>query len=275
MGTTVMVGLLGLIRIASLTAERVSLHGLGRVRQGALATMGVGFGGAAIVLWIFAASQGQLIWIGSTIWTGILYAVAFGLYTISLSDGPVGVVSPWTNAIVVMLWLLHPFGSAWSLLGLALFAIGAWLLTVRQWNRAVLLMILSDALLAIARLIDVANRSQPPIAYAASLFTAIGLWMIVPSVFLGKTQNLAKLFFLKPGLSIVAASTNAIAYITLFAMLRWVNPAVIEALSTMSSVTATIVGVVFLHETHGLRKLASATLMTLGTVCLLIDSHLS
>lgn len=273
METTVIVGLLGIFRIASLTAERLALHGLGRARQGALATMGIGFGGAAIVLWVLALWQGQSIWVGSTIWTGIIYAFAFGMYTVSLSEGPVSAVSPWTNATVVMLWLIHPFGGTWSYGGLTLFCVGAWLLTIRQWNRAVLLMIGSDALLAVARIIDVANASQPPMAYAASLFTSIGLWMIVPAILFCKMQNLATLFFLKPALSVVAATTNAVAYLTLFAMLKWVHPAVIEAISTLSSVAATVVGVLFLNETQGWRKLLSALLMTSGTVMLLIDVH--
>ncbi|WAH38688.1 hypothetical protein [Alicyclobacillus dauci] len=271
MGTAVIVGLLGLFRIATLTAERVAIHGLGKARQGSLATMGIGFGGAAVVLWLVAWWQGQVIWVPSTMWTGVVYAVAFGFYTASLTQGSVSAVSPWTNATVVILWLIHPFGSLLSWSGLGLFALGAWFLTVRRISRAVLWMLISDVLLAVARFIDVTNADQPPLAYAASLFTCIGLWMLVPIVLFGEIPSLARLFFLRPGWSVTAACTNAAAYVALFGMLKFVHPAVIEAISALASVAATLVGIVFLKEAQGRRKILASTLMTFGTVLLLLD----
>lgn len=271
MEPAIAVGLFGLIRILALTTERIAIHGLGRAQQGSLATMGISFGGASIVLWIVAWHQGQMLWVGSTLWTGIIYAAAFALYTLSLVKGPVSTVSPWTNATVVLLWMIHPFGSEWSWCGLALFAVGAALLTTKRFTWSIAWMIASDVLLAVARLIDVHHTSQPATAYAASLFTSIGLWMLVPIVLFNQVPALTRLLFLRPGWSITAASTNALAYLALFAMLRFVHPAIIEAISAMASVAATLFGILVFKEGNGKRKLWASLCMTMGTICLLFD----
>lgn len=273
MEPVIAVTLLGLFRIFALTAERIAIHGLGEARQGSLATMGISFGGASVVLWAFALHAGQMQWVASTMWTGMIYAAAFGLYTKSLVTGPVSTVSPWTNATVVLLWIIHPFGGMWSWIGLSLFAIGAAFLTTRPFNMSVVWMLASDALLAIARLIDVHHVAQPEMAYAASLFTAIGLWMMVPTILFDRVASLTKLFFIRPVWSITAASSNAFAYLALFAMLRFVHPAVIEAISTMASVAATLFAIIVFKEGQGGRKIFASVLMTLGTICLLVDVH--
>lgn len=265
----VLIGLLGLIRVVTLTSERIALHGLGRANRGALATMGIGFGGAAVVLWFMSFLEGQPVWMPSTLWSGFIYALAFGFYTASLAKGPLGVVSPWSNATVVILWCVEPSSHLASWAGVALFAIGAGLLTSKGLTTPVIWMLLSDVLLASARFIDVNHVSQAPIAYAASLFTVITFWMFVPIILFGKLGEVWRLTRLEPGWSFIAATSNAGAYITLFILLRWIHPAAVEAISALASGVATLSGILFFRETQGKRKVISAVLMTAGSILLL------
>lgn len=265
-----------MIRILTLSVERLALHELGKSRYGTLATMGVGFGGAAVVLWGLAFTQmgrGVPVWIPSAVWTGALYALAFAFYTASLVKGPLSVVSPWSNATVILLWLFHPAPDWLAWISLILFAAGAYILTNHEMTYPVIWMLVSDVLLALARLMDVHHVHQSAIAYSASIFTMIGLWMLVPIVVMGKAPSLIRMIHEEPGWSFVAASSNAAAYMALFVLLRWVHPAAVEAISAVGSSVAAILGVWFYHERHARRKVASAGLMAIGTVLLLYSQY--
>lgn len=263
------IGLLSLIRVVTLSTERIALHRLGQARHGTLATMGVGFGGAAIVLWGLTFALGDAHWVPSTVFAGGVYAVAFGLYTTALVRGPVSVVSPWSNATVVLLWLFHPVDNATSIAGLFLFAIGAALLTTKHMSTAILWMILSDILLASARFIDVGHLGESTLAYAASLFTVIGLWMLIPLIVQRRTSSLAKLVRVEPGWSFIAASSNAAAYLALFCLLHFLHPAAVESISVFASGITTLVGILVFHERQNRMKLISASLMTAGAIFLI------
>lgn len=269
MGGIFVVGVLSLIRIVTLTSERIALHSLGQARRGAMATMGIGFGGAAVVLWVMAFAQGSTVFINSTVWAGFIYAIAFAFYTAAIAKGPLSVVSPWSNATVILLWLIHPSENILSWAGICLFAAGAFLLTQRNLSTAVIWMLVSDILLASARFIDVRHTALSPIAYAASLFTVISIWMFIPIILLRKASSMVSLIRTQPGWSFIAASSNAAAYLTLFLLLRYLHPAAVEALSAFASGVGTLAGIYLFHESQGARKILSAAMMTLGTIFLL------
>lgn len=269
MTEVLIIGLLGIMRIFTLSSERIALNRLGQAGYGALATMGVGFGGAAIVLWIMEWWTGTGGWVGATFWTGAIYALGFGFYTASLARGPLSLVSPWSNATVILLWLLHPTGNLLAWASLFIFSIGAFLLSSLEISYPVVWMLISDGLLAIARLRDVHNVHQPSIAYAASLFTVIGGWMLIFLLLLGHVRPLLRLVWREPGWGFIAASSNAAAYLSVFNLLRWLHPAAVEALSAVASSIAALFGVYVYHEEQGKRKIASSILMTVGTILLL------
>lgn len=269
MGSIVGIGLLSLIRIMTLATERIALHRLGQARYGTLATMGIGFGGASIVLWLLAFVQGDVGWIGSTWFTGAVYALAFALYTAALVKGPVSVVSPWSNATVVLLWMFQPDDSPYSIFGLILFGIGSALLITKHLTKAILWMIASDALLAVARFIDVSHLNESTIAYAASLFTVIGIWMFIPILVRKQMGHVAKLLKAQPGWSFIAATSNAAAYIALFCLLRFLHPASVESISVLASGLTTIVGIYVFHERQNRMKVISSALMTAGSILLI------
>ncbi|WDL96149.1 EamA family transporter [Alicyclobacillus sp. ALC3] len=267
----IMLGLLMFIRVLSLSTEQLSVHGLGREVRQPLATMVITFGGAACVLWGAAALHDQVEWIGITIWSGAIYAITFGLYTTALGIGPVGEVSPWTNATIVLMWLVRPTGGIVSALAMVLFAVGAWKLVGRKVSKAVVMMVAGDVLLVTARLVDASHTGYPLYAYAASQFTSVALWMLVPTFLFQKHKNVLQLAAARPLWGVTAAGANAIAYLTLFALLKWLPPTIVEAVSSLAGLLATLFGVVFFRETDGRRKIVACTLMTLGVLCLLLD----
>ncbi len=269
----VIIGALGLIRIVTLSGERVALHRLGQRESGWLATMIIGFCGAAAVLWVMNLWQGTSSWHPATLWIGAIYAIAFSLYTASMARGPISIVSPWSNATVIILWLLHPSGGILAVASLALFALGAFLLTGHKVSAPVLWMLASDGFLALARIADVHHVTEPPVIYATNLFTAISLWMMIPLLVSGKIRSVARLVRAEPGWSFIAASSNAAAYLALFCLLRFLHPAIVEAISAVASSVAAFSGVFFFHEGGLLRKTFSSIFMTMGTVMLLIATY--
>lgn len=268
-----LMGLLMCLRIAALGTEQVSLHGLGKQGAGALASMVVAFGGAACVLWGVAAAVGQAEWVGGTIWSGALYTAAFGLYTAALAAGPVSTVSPWTNATIVLLWLIRPTGGVWSILGMALFVYGAWKsVSGGRISRPVLWMLAGDAGLVCARFWDAARAGNPPpLAYAASQYLSISLWMCVLVVATDRWRDVWHLASARTGWSVAAAASNATAYATLFALLQWLPPAVVEAASSLAGLGAAFVGALVFHEPQPRSRVAASIWMTVGALVLLAD----
>lgn len=266
-----LIGSLMLLRVLSLSGEQLSVHGLGRDISQPLATMVITFAGAACILWVTAAMHGEAHWIGATIWSGAIYAVTFGLYTTALGIGPVGDVSPWTNGTIVLLWLVQPTGGMLSVAAMLLFAFGAWRLVGRRLSKAVLMMIAGDILLVTGRLLDASHTGYPLYAYAASQFTSVVLWMLVVVVLFSAGGSVTRLFCMRPLWAVGAATANALAYLTLFALLKWLPPTLVEAASSVAGFLATLFGVVFFHEAEGRRKVWACSLMTIGVLCLLLD----
>ncbi len=260
------------LRIVSLVGERISIHALGRKESSAIATMCVAFGGAAVVMWLFAIVQHQAVWVGETIWNGIIYAAAFALFTKALALGPVSTVSAWTNLTVVVLWLIQPTEGLIAIAGIVLFSCGAWLLMSKQMRTAVWLTIGSDLLFVAARMLDASHTDIPTFSYAASLYTSITLWMLVLAVATTQLRSIPALIVRRPFVSLSAAVTNAVAYITLFALLHELTPALVESISSLAGFVTTIAGILIFHETHGKRRIVAAFLMTIG-VLLLLSSH--
>lgn len=268
-----LVALLIVARIVALSGEQVAVHGLGQDTESPLPTMAVTFWGATVVLWIVASLHGQAQFIGSTIWTGVVYAIAFGLYTAALAIGPVGSVSPWTNATIVLLWMIRPTGDVASFIGIAIFTGGAWLLARGRLTRATLMILVADGFLVAARLIDASHTQHPVFAYAASLYTSISLWMAVPVVLFAQGRPMVRLIGTRPGWSVAAALLNAASYLVLFSLLKWIPPTLVEAVSTLAGVGATLAGVILFQESQAARKVLASCLMTLGVSVLIMDHY--
>lgn len=262
-------GVLSLIRILTLSIERISIHQLGRKSLGSLPTMCIGFGGASILLWIMTLCFSNPQWILSTVWSGMIYALAFGMYTAALTKGPLSIVSPWSNITVILLWLFHPTNDLVSWIGFILFSLGVLLMIQMHMNRAILFMIGGSICLAIARVIDVQHLGISPLDYGASQFTVISFWMMIPLLLQKKFMHTIRVIRIEPQWSFIAASSNAAAYLTLFLLLHWLHPATVEAISTLASGTALVAGVYFFQEKPKPKEILSSILMILGTLILL------
>lgn len=259
-----------LIRLASLTGERVSFHGLGH-RRGALEATTVAYGGAALLFWLGCVASGHMTWIGAAFWPGAVYAVSFALYTAALTEGAVGEVSGFANTTVFLLFLVDPTWDPWSLAGMAMFMAGSILLLEPRpkFSRPVLWMVLSGAALVVGRLLDQRSLTAVSLPYAASLFTSVLLWLAVPVTAFRLWGRTGRLAATRPVWSLASASFNALAYWTVLELLRRVSPVLVEAVSALAGVGATALGVVMFKEGRGLQKLLATLLMTAATLILL------
>lgn len=263
-----------LLRLGVLTGERVAFHGLGREKNG-LATTAVAYGGSAVVLWIAALWLEHGHWVGQAFWPGAVYAVSFALYTASLAAGPVSLVSAFANATTIILFFITPTTSLVAWFAVGLFALGSFLLMPlrERLAPAVLWMLLSDGALALGRLMDSHNTGLASFSYAASLFTSVGLWLIIPLTLYGLWGEIFALMRQRPHWSLAASVTNAVAYLTVLELLRHMPATLVEAISAWAGVFATIAGVWWFHESQARRKIGAATLMTIGTIILIFSQH--
>lgn len=261
-----------MVRLAVLSGERLAFHGLGRGKN-ALATTAVAYGGATVLLWLAALLSGHAYWVGLAFWPGAIYAVSFVLYTAALAKGPVSVVSAFSNATAVLLFFSSPVWDwrAWA--GIALFALGGAFMV--PWRgrppASVLWMLLSDVALAVGRLLDAHVQGVDTVAYAASLFTSVTVWLVVPLTAYARWGDVRQLMSDRPGWSLLSAGTNGLAYLTVFELLKRMPATMVEAVSAWAGVLATVAGLVLFHEGGGRRKIIAAVLMTVGTVILLFS----
>lgn len=261
-------------RVGLLSGERVAFHGLGRDRH-PLATTVVAYGGATVLLWILCGITNHVHWIGEAFWPGAVYALSFALYTAALTQGPVSLVSGFANATVVMLFLIAPDWNRESLLAVSLFLAGAVLLlpTRKGLSLSVVWMLLSDAALVAGRTFDARQPIPLSLPYAASLFTSVVGWLIIPVTAYGLWGSCAQLVRSRPVWSLISAVLNGLSYLTVLSLLQKVPPTAVEAISAWAGVVATIFGVVTFHEGKATRMVGGAALMTLGTVILLFSPH--
>lgn len=265
-------GFLILSRVILLSGERVAFHGLGR-RANSLAVTMAAYGGAAAVLWTVTLLTGPVHWVGAAFWPGAVYAASFTLYTAALSAGPVGVVSGFANLTVPMLFFWDPRWDGLSLAALALFLAGsvALLPAPTRLTRPVAWMILSGVALAAGRLIDRGNLSFVSLPYAASLYTAVMLWLVIPATAYGAWVPAWKLVRGRPGWMAGASIFNALSYVTALELLRLVTPAVVEAVSSTAGLGATLVGSLWFREGRVVQKTLAAGLMAVATVLMLFS----
>jgi len=260
------------LRLVALTAERVGLRRLG-AGQSPWAVMVVAYGGAALCLWGVAATQGDLRWRASAMLPALTYWAAFSAYTLALVEGPLSVVSPWANATVPLLFLLHPSGGPVALAGLALFGAGTWLnLQGGRIGRGVWYMWAADVALAVARLQD-ATAATSPYSYGATLYTVVSLGMMGLNGLLrqGGLRTALALLHRRQAWAMVTLLANAGSYLTLLLLLAHLAPGAVEATSGGASFLAALLGVMWLKEPSGWRALGGAALMALGATLVLYD----
>lgn len=267
-------GLLMGIRLGLLSGERTVFHQLGK-GVNPLSTMLLAYGGAALMLWAAAWPVGQLRWEPASMASALIYAASFGCYTVSLTKGPVSTVSAWSNAVVIMIFLLQPVPSVLAWLGVGVFGMGMWmLLTVgdRVLSSGVIWMLLADLFLVVGRFWDAGHGGVVPLSYAASLMTGVTVVMGLCYLLFLPLPSVMTVLKARWTWALLAAGFNAGSYLTLVVLIGALSPFVVEAVSSMAGVGATLLGVFFLGESsNGRRKIEAAALMTLGAIGVLSD----
>ena len=262
--------LLMALRVGVLAGERVAFHGLGRGRR-ALPTALIAYGGAGAWLWIACLVMHHVEWVNGAILPGVVYALSFFCYTKALAQGPVGLVSAFANASVVMMFFIFPRWNAGSLFAMVFFIGGAWLILWGEFraSSAVLWMLCSDGALVAGRMLDLKGLPAVSLPYAATLFTVVALWLAIPALVGGEWPRARQLLGERPGWSFFASGCNGLSYLTVLELLRYVSPTLVEVVSAWAGVAATLAGVAVFGEAGAKRKVAAATLMTLATVMLI------
>lgn len=262
--------LLLLVRLAVLGAERVGFNRLGHGYPPIGAAL-IAYAGAALFLIPLAWGIHGSPWDGRAALSAVVYAGSFFLYVWGLSVGPLSVVAPWPAATALILWLVRPMGSVSTVVGLVLMVGGGFWLTAgdghdpsSQVRMGVVLMLLSDMLLAAGRLLDAGRASGPLLPYAATLYGIIAGVFLVGAVAGRQWKAAWRQLQVRPLWAGVSAATNAGAYLSLIALLRYWPPYLVEALSGGAGVLAVIVGAVWLREGHLGRKVLASSMMVLG-----------
>jgi uncharacterized membrane protein len=199
--------------------------------------------------------------------------VSFTLYTAALTRGPVSLVSGFANATVLMLFLIAPDWNQDTVLALSLFVAGAVVLVPihKRIPVAVVWMLLSDAALVVGRTLDAKQSIALSLPYAATLFTSVVGWLIIPVTAYGLWGSCGRLLCTRPVWSLVSALCNGLSYLTVLSLLKVVAPTLVEAVSAWAGVAATILGVVTFREGRAFWVVGGAALMTAGTVILLFS----
>jgi drug/metabolite transporter (DMT)-like permease len=257
-------------RLAVLAGERVAFHRLGR-RTPPLAVALVAYGGGALVL-LPAAVVAPGPWVDrAAALPGVVYAGSFLLYTWSLAIGPLAVVAPWPAVTTLFLWIASPDGGVLGFSAVAAVMAGGFLLVggeVRARSRAVGLMLVSDALLAAARLLDQGRTPASPLAYAFTVYLTVTVLFTLTAVLGRMGCESVRLVARDPGWAFVAAVSNGAAYVTVVVLLRWWPAYLVEALSAGAGVVTTGVAVAWLGERASPTQVAGAALMTAGAAAL-------
>lgn len=259
-------------RVACLTGERIFFHNLGEKRSGLVTTL-VAFGGAAALLWVAAAIAGPLTIVPEAFYPSLIYAGHFALYTTAFSMGAISTVSPWTNVTVLVLFFWGPLGRWLAWVGVALFGVGIGLFLERKPKHLlpVVMMIGSSVLLAIGRKFDLGQETGPPLAYAASMFTWVTLWIGIVVLVLGQGRDVIRLVKERTQWSFLSAGSNAASYVTLVLLIHRLPLAALESLGSISALLATLIGAFWLMEATSGRKILASWLMSGGAVAMLLD----
>ncbi|AUW93297.1 EamA family transporter [Sulfobacillus sp. hq2] len=260
------------LRIVSLTGERLAYRVFGRDRASPWAVMGLSYVGAAVWLWAIAAWKGTSGFDWQALGPGTLYAGAFALSTMSLVIGEASQVSPWSNATTLLLFLIHPAHlppTSWLLIGL--FAVGAWWQVQGHLSKPVWMMLASDGLLAMGRLADVHVQSPDPWTYGASLMTCVASWMIAAVFWHQEGKAVFRVAKAMPVTTGIVGLLNAIAYVSVVILLKRWPASLVEASSAVAAFFAALIAVYLFREAANSRRIGGAAIMTVTAVLLILD----
>jgi hypothetical protein len=259
-----------LLRVAALAGERVGLNRVGTPSK-PTAGAALAYATAAAWLWMMVLVVGPVRWEPSAVAPALLYAVSFGLYAWALALGPLSVVAPWPAATALMLWIAHPEGGWVAFAGVGALVAGAVLTAGQQPRRHVgpiLVMLVSDAVLAMARGWDAVRAAGPILPYAATVYTVVAVLLVAAASLTASGPAAWAVARQRPWSVALAGVSNGVAYLTVLALLVHWPPYLVEALSAVAGVVASAAGMVWLGEERSVSRMAGAVAVGVGAALL-------
>ncbi len=217
--------------------------------------------------------------------SGIVYALAFILYSKSLSTGDASLVSPLYNFNVLFLLIIsnifldEPI-TLLKIAGILLMVYGISYLNKQPnilkslqaviYDDACRMMIISSLLIAVGRIIDgYSVRTVPPVLYGFAVDVAMAGYLFLFLVLQKKLPNVKALFLKKPVLSLSIGAVSAGSYFCLLYAFSKMDVSIVEPTSMLSMIITVVLARILLKEIIS-NRIIGVLIMLAGALLLFI-----
>ncbi len=279
------------VRIILLGFERIFLKLLGKdsIEDKSLAITAVFFGFGAVSLFPFAIMHIKVSeMIIFPMISSIFYSFAFWMYTASLKEGDISLVTPLYNFNLIFLLLFSTillgeeitftklFGVVSIFIGLSYLQKGSsFKNSLKQvfTNTSAQLMISASLLMAIGRIIDgfAATDNFTPEVYAFLIYLLITIILFTILIFKGQMIEPYYVIKTNPSISVVSGITNAYSYLALIVAFNYLDVSIVEPIGALNIFFAMILARILFKEDIR-QRLFAASLIVLGVFFLFLPT---
>jgi transporter family protein len=276
------------VRIILLGFERIFLKllGMDSTEDRSLAITAVFFGFGALSLLPFAILQIIIseMYIFPII-SSIFYSFAFWMYTASLKEGDISLVTPLYNFNLIFLLffsllflgeeitILKIMGVTSIFIGLSFLNKGSsFQNSIKQvlTDKSAQLMISASLLMAIGRIIDgfVSTDNFTAEVYAFLIYFFITIILFCILAFKGQTGDPYQVIKENPSISIISGIANAFSYLALIISIKFLDVSLVEPIGALNIFVAMILARILFQEDIT-QRLFAGTLIVLGVFLIL------
>lgn len=279
------------VRIILLGFERIFLKLLGKdsIEDKSLAITAVFFGFGAVSLFPFAIMHIKVSeMIIFPMISSIFYSFAFWMYTASLKEGDISLVTPLYNFNLIFLLLFSTillgeeitftklFGVVSIFIGLSYLQKGSsFKNSLKQvfTNTSAQLMISASLLMAIGRIVDgfAATDNFTPEVYAFLIYLLITIILFTILIFKGQMIEPYYVIKTNPSISVVSGITNAYSYLALIVAFNYLDVSIVEPIGALNIFFAMILARILFKEDIR-QRLFAASLIVLGVFFLFLPT---
>ncbi|PWI48200.1 hypothetical protein CEE45_07785 [Candidatus Heimdallarchaeota archaeon B3_Heim] len=279
------------VRIILLGFERIFLKLLGKdsIEDKSLAITTVFFGFGAVSLFPFAIMHIKISeMIIFPIMSSIFYSFAFWMYTASLKEGDISLVTPLYNFNLIFLLLFSTILlgeeiTLMKLIGVVSIFIGLSYLqkgssfknSLKQvfTNTSAQLMVSASLLMAIGRIIDgfAATDNFTPEVYAFLIYLLITIILFTILIFKGQVIEPYHVIKTNPSISVVSGLTNAYSYLVLIVAFNYLDVSIVEPIGALNIFFAMVLARILFKEDIR-QRLFAASLIVLGVFFLFLPT---
>jgi transporter family protein len=279
------------VRITLLGFERIFLKLLGKdsIEDKSLAITTVFFGFGALSLLPFAILHIRITeMLIFPIVSSIFYSFAFWMYTASLKEGDISLVTPLYNFNLIFLLLFSTLFlgeeiTQMKIIGVGSIFFGLFFLqkgssfqdSLKQviTDKPAQLMISASLLMAIGRIIDSFASTDyfKDEVYSFLIYIFITFILFGILIFKGQTRDPILVIKRNPVISIVSGLTNAFSYLCLIISFNYLDVSLVEPISALNVFLAMILARIIFKEDIK-QRLIAASLIVLGVFFLFIPN---